>query len=164
MCVWCVYTCVRACVSVLVHTWVFKLNRHLCLCNKQFADWSPRPSSHIFNPSCVREQPELPDLLPGEHCDNDHRGEEPGWVPASPTFLPRSPKSLKVSVKLLVAHVLVCSSEHLERVAVSSPWSLPAGEVCLSDGSHSELSPALQGLSRFSALCFAASQSAVLLR
>lgn len=74
------------------------------------------------------------------------------------------PKSLKVSVKLLVAHVLVCSSEHLERVTASSPWSLAAGEGCLSDGSHSELSLALQGLSLLSALCFAASQSAVLLR
>lgn len=32
MCVWYVYTCVRACVSVLVHMWVFKLNTSICAC------------------------------------------------------------------------------------------------------------------------------------
>lgn len=122
----------------------------------------PQTPSHIFNPSCVREQTELPELLPGEHCDNDHRGEEQGWVPASPTFLPRSPQITEGQHQTLGGPCL--SSEHLERVAGSSPWWLPAGEGCLSDGSHSELSLALQGLSRLSALCFAAFQSAVLLR
>lgn len=152
-------------MSVLVHTWVFKLNTGICACaTSSLQTGPPDPPLTVLTLHVLENNQNFQTCCQVNTVIMITGVRNQGGSLHPPPSSLGPPKSLKVSVKLLVVHVLVCSSEHLERVAVLLPWSLPAGEGCLSDGSHSELSPALQGLSRLSALCFAASQSAVLLR
>lgn len=117
MCVWCVYTCVRACVSVLVHTWVFKLNTGICACTTSSLQTGPPDPPLTFLTLHVLENNQN-----FQNCCQVNTGimitgvrNQGGSLHPPPSSL-GPPKSLKVSVKLLVAHVLVCSSEHLERL------------------------------------------------
>lgn len=95
----------------------------------------PVSLSLIFNLYIVKEQ-----TYNFENCFQVTPWEQPQGsgtrVPEFPTSPPLSPKSLKMNIRLLVVHILTCSSKSVQHVGFSSPWSLPADEGWGFDSSH----------------------------
>lgn len=168
MCVWCgvcTHVCLRACVNVLVHTWVCKLNTGVRACATSSLQTGPPDPLLTFLTLHVLENKQnfqnccqVNTVITATGVRN-----QGGSLHPPPSSL-GSPKSLKVSIELLVAHVLVCSSQHL-KVLLSRHLGrcLMMRVFCLLVLIQS-LSLPLQRLSPLSALCFAAFQSVVLLR